>query len=61
MASTRRKIALIKKHLFPLDGKYVSTSWMKDLLKNAFPLYGKVSSTLKNLKISENIKETGVH
>ena len=34
---------------------------MKNLLKNAFPLYGKVPSNLKNLKISENIEKTGVH
>ena len=34
---------------------------MKDLLKNVFPLYGKVASTLKNLKISENIEKAGVH
>ena len=30
---------------------------MKDLLKNAFPLYGKVVSTLKNLKISHCMKK----
>ena len=30
---------------------------MKDLLKNAFPLYGKVASTLKNLKNSKNIEK----
>ena len=52
MASTSRKIALIKKQ-FPLDKKFVSTSRMKDLLKNAFPLYGNVSSTLNDLRISE--------
>ena len=34
---------------------------MKDLLKNAFPLYGKFASTLKNLKISEKIEKTDVH
>ena len=34
---------------------------MKTLLKNAFPLYGKVASTLKNLKISQNIEKTGIH
>ena len=34
---------------------------MKHLLKNAFPLYGKVDFTLKNLKISENVGKTGVH
>ena len=50
-----------KKTLFPIDRKFVSSSRMKDLLKNAFPLYGKVASTLKNLKISENIEKTGVH
>ena len=31
---------------------------MKDLLKNAFPLYGKVASTLKNLKNSKNIEKS---
>ena len=30
---------------------------MMGLLKNAFPLYGKVDSTLKNLKIVENIEK----
>ena len=30
---------------------------MKVLMKNAFPLYGKVASTFKNLKISENIEK----
>ena len=50
-----------QKTLFPLDRKSVTTSRMKDLLKNAFPLYGEVASTLKNLKISENIEKTGVH
>ena len=59
MASTSKKIALIKKQ-FQLDKKTVSTSRMKDLLKNAFPLYGKVGSTFKNLKISQNIEKTGV-
>ena len=34
---------------------------MKVLMKNAFPLYGKVASTFKNLKISEYIEKTGVH
>ena len=34
---------------------------MKDLLKNVLRLYRKVASTLKNLKISENIEKTGVH
>ena len=34
---------------------------MKDLLKNAFPLYGKVASTLKNFKTSESIEKTGVY
>ena len=58
MASTSRKIALIKKALFPLDRKSVSTSRMKNLLKYAFPLYGKVASTLKilkSLKISKKL------
>ena len=50
-----------QKALFPLDRKSVSTSWMKDLLKNVFPLYGKVASTLKNLQISEKMQKTGVH
>ena len=59
MASTSRKIALIKRQ-FPPDKKSVSTRRMKNLWKNAFSLYGKVASTLKNLKISENIKKTGV-
>ena len=59
--STSRKISLIKKTPFPLDRKSVSTSRIKDLLKNAFPLYGKVASILKNLKISENMEKTGVH
>ena len=52
MASTSKKIALIKKQ-FPLDKKSVSTSQMKNLLKNALPLYGNVSSTLKNLSNSK--------
>ena len=30
---------------------------MKDLLKNAFPLYGKIASTSKSRKISENIEK----
>ena len=47
--------------LFTLDRQYVSTSRMKCLLKNAFRLYGKVASTLKNLKITENIEKTGFH
>ena len=34
---------------------------MKDLLKNVFRLYVKIASTLKSLKISENIKKTGVY
>ena len=38
-----------QKALFPLDSKSVSTSRMKDLLKNMFPLYEKVAPTLKNL------------
>ena len=59
--STSRKIYLIKKTPFSLDRKSVSTSRIKDLLKNAFPLYGKVASILKNLKISENMEKTGVH
>ena len=59
--STSRKISLIKKTPFPLDRKSVSTSRIKDLLKNAFPLYGKVASILKNLKISENMEKTDVH
>ena len=50
-----------QKTLFPLNRKSVSTSGMKDLLKNVFPLYRTVASTLKNLKISENIEKTGVH
>ena len=61
MASSSRKIALIKKPQFPLDRKSVSTSRMKGLLKNVFPLYGKFTSFLKNLKISHNIEKTGVH
>ena len=59
--STSRKIYLIKKTPFSLDRKSVSTSRIKDLLKNAFPLYGKVASILKNLKISENMEKTDVH
>ena len=47
--------------MFPLDRKSVSTNRMKDLLKNMFPLYGKVASTLKNLKTSENIENVGLH
>ena len=50
MASTSRKIALKNKHC-------CDEGFVKDLLKSAFPLYGKVASTLKNLKISENIKK----
>ena len=46
--------------MFPLDRKSVSTGRIKDLLKNAFLLYGKVASVLKNLKISENIEKVGV-
>ena len=53
MASTSRGIALIRKTLFPLDTKSVSSSGMKGLVKNVFPIYDKVASTLKNLKISE--------
>ena len=58
--STSKKNSSDQKTLFPLDRKSVSTSGMKDLLKNEFPLYGKVASTLKNLKIAENIEKTGV-
>ena len=47
--------------LFPLDRKSVSTSRMKDLLENAFPLYGKVASALKILKSLKISKKTGVH
>ena len=54
-----QKISFDQKTSFLLDKKSVSTSRMKDLLKNAFPLYGKVCSTFKNLKISENIEKTG--
>ena len=50
MASTSRKIALKNKHC-------CDEGFVKDLLKSAFPLYRKVASTLKNLKISENIKK----
>ena len=50
MASTSRKIALKNKHC-------CDEGFVNDLLKSAFPLYGKVASTLKNLKISENIKK----
>ena len=46
-----------QKALFPLDRKSVSTSRMMGLLKNAFPIYRKVASTLKNLKIVENIEK----
>ena len=34
---------------FPIDRKSVYTSWMKDLLKNTFPLSEKVAPTLNNL------------
>ena len=61
IASTNRKIALVKKKLFPLDRKSVSTIRIKDLLQNAFLLFGNVASTLKNLKISESIEKTGVY
>ena len=47
-----------QKALFPLDRKSVSTSRMKDLLKNAFPLYEKVAL---NLKIFENTEKTCAH
>ena len=57
----KQKNSSDQKTLFSLDRKSVSTSRIKNLLKNAFPLYGKVASTLKNLKISENIEKTGVH
>ena len=60
MAFTKRKIALMKKQS-PLDRKFVSTSRMKDFFENEFPLYKNVASTLKNLKIFENIEKTGVH
>ena len=50
-----------QKTLFPLDIKSVPTIWIKDLLKNAFPLRVKVLSTLKNLKISEHIKKADFH
>ena len=50
-----------QKTLFPLDRKSVSTNWMRDLLKNVFPLYREVASTLKHLKVFENIEKTGVH
>ena len=50
-----------QKVLFLLDRKSVSTYQMKDLLKNVFRLYVKTASTLKSLKISENIKKTGVY
>ena len=40
-----------QKTLFSLDRKSVFTSRMKYMLKNAFPLYGKVASTFKNLGI----------
>ena len=48
MASTSRKIALIK--------NTVSTRQkirLKDLLKNVIPIYRKVASTLKNFKIAD--------
>ena len=34
---------------FPIDRKSVSTSWMKDLLKNTFPVSEKAAPTLNNL------------
>ena len=34
---------------------------MMGLLKNEFPLYGRIASNLKNLKIVENIEKAGVH
>ena len=46
-----------QKTLFLLDKKSVSTRRMKDCFKHAFPLYGKVASTSKNIKIAENIKK----
>ena len=49
----QQKSSSDKKTLFPLDRKSFSTSGMKGLVKNAFPIYDKVASTLKNLKISE--------
>ena len=47
----------VQKTLFPLDRKSFFNTRMKKLLKNAFPLYGKVVCTLKNFKISENIEK----
>ena len=47
-----------QKQLFPLDRKSISTSQMKDLLKNVFLLYRKIASTLKNLQVSKNVEKT---
>ena len=49
IVSTSRKCNPGQKTLFPLDKECVSTSRVKDLLKNMFPLYKKVAPTLKNL------------
>ena len=58
LVSTNQKIGSTnQKTLSPLGRKSVSTSRMKDLLKNSSSLYRKVTSTLKNLKISENVEK----
>ena len=57
----QQKNSCHKKHCFHQTENPVSTSRQKNLLKNAFRLYGKVASILKNLKIPENIEKTGVH
>ena len=58
LVSTNQKIGSTnQKTLSPLGRKSVSTSRMKNLLKNSSSLYRKVTSTLKNLKISENVEK----
>ena len=39
----------------------VSTSQMKDFLKNPFPLYIRFANSFKNLKISGHIEKVSVH
>ena len=56
----QQKISSDQKPLFPLDRKFVSTSRVRDLFKKCISTIRKVASSLKNLKIAENIEKTGV-
>ena len=60
MASTNRKIALIKNNVSTRQ-KIRFHQPDEGFVEKAFPLYGKVVSTLNNLKIFENVEKTGVH